>query len=204
MRDDSLPLTAGELVRVFLQVVFVQPDLLDELAGAVVDLFLGQQLVLLYRLGEYGEYALRGVERAVGVLKHHLEALASVMQFPAAERADVLAVNDYLAGIGFDELHDQLADRRLAAAGFADETERLAFVYCEGHAVDGLDVAHRALEKALFDGEVLFEVFDFKYWFRHLIASSHRAPLLRLWQAQRWPSPTSLSSGTDFAQASVK
>ena len=68
----------------------------------------------------------------------------------------MLAVNDYLAGIGLDELHDELADRRLAAAGFADETERLAFVYREGHAVDGLDVAHRALEKALFDGEVLF------------------------------------------------
>ena len=201
---DALPLAAGELVRILLQVVFVQADLLDELAGAVVDLLLGQQVVFLYGLGEHGEYALGGVQGAVGVLEHHLKALARLVQLLTAEGADVLAVYHYLAGVGLDELHDELAHRGLAAAGLAYEAERLALVYGEGHAVYGLYVADGPPEQALLHGKVFFQVFDFEYRFRHDAASSQRVPLLRLWQAQRWPPPMSFSTGSDLVHSSVK
>ena len=191
-------------MRILLQVVFVQADLLDELAGAVVDLLLGQQVVFLYGLGEHGEYALGGVQGAVGVLEHHLKALARLVQLLSAEGADVLAVYHYLAGVGLDELHDELAHRGLAAAGLAYEAERLALVYGEGHAVYGLYVADGPPEQALLHGKVFCKVFDFEYRFRHDAASSQRVPLLRLWQAQRWPPPMSFSTGSDLVHFSVK
>ena len=51
-------------------------------------------------------------------------------------------------------------ERRLAAAGLADEADGLAAADVEVDAVDGLELAGGALEEALLDGEVLLQSAD--------------------------------------------
>ena len=62
----------------------------------------------------------------------------------AREREHVLAAKQDLAGGRFDQPQDAAAGRALAAAGFADESEHLAFVDREAHIVHGLDDRRRA------------------------------------------------------------
>ena len=53
---------------------------------------------------------------------------------------------------------DQSPGRGLAAAGLADQAERLALVDLEADAVDGLDLADHAAQQPALDREVLLEV----------------------------------------------
>jgi hypothetical protein len=61
---------------------------------------------------------------------------------------DVLAFEDDPTGGRLDELHDRATERRLAAAGLADDTERLAALDGEVDAVDCADLTDRVLEDA--------------------------------------------------------
>jgi hypothetical protein len=63
----------------------------------------------------------------------------------SAEGGDVLAVELDRAFGRLEQAQHQLADRGLAAAGFADEAERLAGLNREAHAVDGAHVAGHTL-----------------------------------------------------------
>ena len=54
-------------------------------------------------------------------------------------------------------MHEQPRRRRLAAARFADDAERLAFHHLEIDAVDGAHDGFGAAEHGLADGEVLDE-----------------------------------------------
>ena len=76
-----------------------------------------------------------------------------------AELGDVDAVVEDLSGGGLDEAEDRAAGRGFAAAGFADEAERLAAVDVEADVVDGADVVDRAGEDAAADGEIDLQVF---------------------------------------------
>jgi hypothetical protein len=65
------------------------------------------------------------------------------------------------AARGLEQLHDAARHRRLAAAGLADDAERLALAQREGDAVDGLHRGDFLLEDdPAGDGEVLLEVLD--------------------------------------------
>ncbi len=59
-----------------------------------------------------------------------------------------------------EQLDDRAAERRLAAAGLADDAERLPRLDAEAHAVDGSHLTDRVLEEAGLDREVLDEVLD--------------------------------------------
>ena len=59
-----------------------------------------------------------------------------------------------------DQAQDEAADGRFAAAGFADEAQRLAGLEREADAVDGLDLGARALEQAAPHGKVFLEAVD--------------------------------------------
>ena len=62
---------------------------------------------------------------------------------------DIGAVEDDLARGRFDEPEERAADRRLAAAGLADETEGLAALDAERDVVDRLDVGDLPVQDAL-------------------------------------------------------
>ena len=98
------------------------------------------------------------VQRAVGVLKDHLDAAAQRDQFAAPEFGDIDPVIEDLAFGRLFEPQDAAAHRRLAAAAFADQPQGLAAVHREVDAVDRLDVADMAArDHPLGDREVHLE-----------------------------------------------
>jgi len=82
-------------------------------------------------------------------------ALQAVAQGIAAKSSSV--END-LAGIRFDQVQQQPRGRRFAAAGLADDTERLALEYIERHSVDRLHPIARDAPEAPFGREMFLEV----------------------------------------------
>ena len=78
------------------------------------------------------------VERGVAVLEDHLHLFAEGVEIER-RGADRLAVEQDVSGVGRDDLHDQPGGRGLAAAGLADDAERLALGDVE---VDAVDRAH--------------------------------------------------------------
>src|SRR5690606_10806356 len=94
------------------------------------------------------------IERAVGVLKYHLDAAAEWMQAALAQTGDILAVEHDAAAGGRDQPRNAARRRRLARAGRAHDAERLALVEVDGDAVDRAHLAHAA-EQAAGDVELL-------------------------------------------------
>ena len=70
---------------------------------------------------------------------------------------DVAAAEDHRAGGRLGQAQDRPAERRLAAAGLADEAEDLARLDLEVDAVDRVDVADLAAEDPADDREVLLQ-----------------------------------------------
>ena len=102
--------------------------------------------------GGMGQHMVDGVarvERAVGVLEHHLDQLVEGL---AAILAQHLAVDPHGAGPVRVEARKRPQDGRLAGSRFADQTEGLALLDPEGGAADGAD-RRRALAEG--DRQVL-------------------------------------------------
>ena len=76
------------------------------------------------------------VERGVGILEDDLHVAAQRAQRLAVERDDALAFEPHLARGRLDEPQDAAPGGRLAAAGFADEPQRLAGADLEADTVD--------------------------------------------------------------------
>ena len=134
---DALALSAGEFVRIAGGVLAVQPDEGEQLEDAVVALlFAGIHMMHVQRLAhDVGNRHAR-VQRGVGILKDHRGLRAELPNVVFG--LDELAVIVDFAGGGLVEMQNRAADRGLAAAGLADQAERLAPVYGEGHVVNGL------------------------------------------------------------------
>ena len=79
------------------------------------------------------------IQRRIGILKHDLHVAPRLAQARPRELQDVLAAKRDVARRRFDQPQDAAPGRRLAAAGFADEAEGLAFLDRERHVVDGAD-----------------------------------------------------------------
>ncbi len=111
------------------------------------------------------------VQRRVRVLQDDLDLAAEPAQVarPSSVKMSCPLYIDLARRRAFEH-HQQLGQRRLAAAGLADQAERLAALQVEGDAVDRLDVADLLLEDdPLGEREVLHDVPD-------LAGSPHRSP----------------------------
>src|SRR4029079_4772421 len=105
---------------------------------------------------------------------------------------------DLAGGLG-DQSHQRHRGDRLAAAGFADDGERLAFTDMEGDTVDGAVDTLRGAEMGL-------QALDFEqchrirtHWTRTLpwsFAAHERCFASGGWSASRRPSPTRLTAST--------
>jgi hypothetical protein len=101
------------------------------------------------------------VERPIGVLEDDLNVAA-----PRAQRlrgqGDEIVAEEFDAARGrLDQAEQHAADRRLAAAGFADQAERLAQGDIETDIVDRAQQGDRPLEHdAAAHREVLGQAFD--------------------------------------------
>jgi hypothetical protein len=146
-------------VRVAAGGVARQPNGLEELAHAQVRLAPVREPVGAERLADDPADAMPRVERRERVLEDHLHAAPQRPQLPVAELGDVSPVEDDAAVSRLVEPQDRPADGRLAAAGLADETERLPATDRQRHVVDGADVADVAVEdEPALDREVLLQV----------------------------------------------
>ncbi len=95
------------------------------------------------------------VERADRVLEDDLHVLAHLLQRLPLEADHVDAVEADLACRRLEQPQQRASERRLAAAGLADEAYRLARIDVEIDAVDGLELGDGALQHPLLDREVL-------------------------------------------------
>ncbi len=159
---DALPLAARELVRVAVDEVGVQPDPLQQVARPGGSL-LGRHDVGVDLPGLRDDVAdgHPRVQRGVRVLEDDLDVAAQPPQVLALEVGDVVALVEHPAARRLLQGQQQLGDRRLAAAGLPDQTERLAGVERKVHPVHRAHVAHGLLEQhALGDREVLGQPLD--------------------------------------------
>src|SRR5215207_927945 len=104
------------------------------------------------------------VERRERVLEDELDGAAVSLQGVAFEREHVLragaGVEQNAPGIWVERAHDDLRDRRLAAAGFADKPERSAAREGEVDVLDRADDARAPAEPACAQNERLAYVLD--------------------------------------------
>lgn len=72
------------------------------------------------------------IERGIGILKHHLRLAAQLLDDQPVARADAEPVEDHLALVRRQQMHQQPRRRRLAAAGFAYDAEHLSGAHLKG------------------------------------------------------------------------
>ena len=116
------------------------------------------------------------IERADRVLEDDLHVPAHLLQRRALEGDHVDAVEADLARGRLEQPQQRASERRLAAAGLADEPDRLAAMDVEIDAVDGLQLGDGALQHPLLDGEVLLHA-----------ACREQDVVRRLGRRCRWP-----------------
>src|SRR5699024_4546527 len=159
---DALALTAGELVRIAFGHRGVESDEFEHL-GHLVIAFSGGDSVHGQGLGDDFADRQARIDGGHGVLDHDLDVLAHGQAFALAEIGDVDAVDDdpsLLRGDHFEHFPDR---GRLAAAGLADEAERLSGLDLEIDSVDGPNGADLPFEYgALEQWEVLLQTGDFE------------------------------------------
>ena len=148
-------------MRVAVREVRVQPDDLEELLDAFLLLLARGEVVHLDRLADDVANRHPRIQARVRVLEDHLHLATHPAKLLATERRELGPGEAHGSRRRLVELQDRAAGRRLAAAGFPDEAERLALFDEERDAVDGAHGADLALEEdALREREVHHEVLD--------------------------------------------
>ena len=113
------------------------------------------------RLGQDLAHRHARVERGIGVLEDDLHVPAQAAQRVLAEVGDLLALEADRARGRLHQAQHQPAGRRLAAARFADQRQRLAAGDLEAHVLDRAHQAdHLAADSAAADREVLDQTVD--------------------------------------------
>src|SRR5262249_38870696 len=130
-----------ELVRIVLHLRTRQPDAIEQFCHALGPLAPTGDAVGRERLADDLADGHARVERGERVLEDDLHLPAIWPERGAGEARDVAAL-DHDAPLGrLDQAQDGAADGRLAAAGFADEAERLTLVDRQRDTVDRTDRA---------------------------------------------------------------
>ena len=146
---DPLPLAAGELVRIAVDVLGVQPDQVEQLLHPPPPAALGHDVgVDLERLADDVADGLPRVQRGVRILEDDLDVATQLAHRGTLLGVDVDSVEGQLAAGRLLQPHQHPAEGRLAAAGLAHDAQGLALVELEGDPVDRLDMADRAPQHA--------------------------------------------------------
>src|SRR5207302_9002220 len=94
-------------------------------------------------------------------------------QLTPAELGERVALEADLAFGRLEQANDRPAERRLSAAGLADEPERLSLVDSERHVVDRVNARDLVADDPFLDREVLLETLDLEQ--RPVGAGAHAA-----------------------------
>ena len=114
-----------------------QADDLQQFAAARLARRGVADLVHPQRLGQDLAHGHARIERGVGVLKDDLHVPAQPAQFVLVEVCDLLALEAHRARRRVHQAQHQASGGRLAAAGFADQRQRLAARDLETDVLDG-------------------------------------------------------------------
>src|SRR5581483_5374821 len=119
-------------------------------------------------------------------------------QLARIEREQVASFETHPACVRLDQPQHQPADRRLAAAGLADEGEGLAGLDMKADAIDRTHERRRPAEQVARGRKMLDQVFGFEQ-------GGHDTSLSRGARMQReaWPGESSASGGGALRQASI-
>src|SRR6185312_5769968 len=161
---DALALPAGELVWVAVVVLRVEADQLEQVVDPVADLVARHDRGDEQRLTHDVEHRQPRVQRRVRVLEDDLDLPAQRPHRRPVEPDQLPAVVLDRTFGGRLQVEDRPAGGRLAAAGLADQPERLAREQGQVDPVDRLDVADRTADQALaLDREVFLQAADLEH-----------------------------------------
>ena len=180
---DPLTLPPGELVRITVDVVGVEPHHVQQLLNTT-PMLLGRQHVGMDRKRFADDVTDRHprVQRGVGVLEDHLDVAAHVFGLTPVQARDVLAVDLDGTRRGTFQPDQHLGERGLSGTTLTDDAESLTRMQVETHPVHGLHRTELTPEHhPLGEGVVLDQVADLQDRLRlrprdTVIALHHREP----------------------------
>ena len=130
----------------------VEADKLHQIHDLVVPLFfVGVQMMDIERLSDDVFHRHSGIQRGVRILEHHLHFLAKSVDILVCYK---LSVKIKLAAGRLVKAKECTADRCLAAAGLSHQSQRLAGLDVEGHAVNRFE--RYGCKQACFDRKIFF------------------------------------------------
>ena len=138
---NALALSARKFMGVLAQVVGAQTDLGQHL-GRLLALFgLVRVALCLQGLGDDAFHRLARIERAIGVLEHHLEIASCLAQLRRGQLVQVASQQVHGAGGGCVQRHDESRERRFARTRLADNAQAAAAGHGKAHAVECVHLA---------------------------------------------------------------
>src|SRR5829696_649219 len=198
---EALTLPARELMRVFAHRLRAQADASEQLRDTLVLLPTAREPEVLQRFADDRAGREAWVERGIGILEHELDLAPVPPHRPRIEVRHVGAAEQDAAAGRLEQLHHHLAEGGFAAAGFADNAERLAAPDVEADAVDGANDMPLPPEEPAAERKMLDEVAHLEArGGAHAAASSTRSVCQ---QAATWPDPCSNSGGALATQSSL-
>ena len=159
---DALALAAGKFVGVAARKARLEPDQPQQFLDPRAAFVRWHEVMQHQRLAEdLGDRHAR-VERGVRVLEDDLRLPAERAQCVGVEAEQVTPFETDAAGVRLDQAQHQAAHGRLAAAGFADQGQRLAGIDVEADAIDRPNESGRPAEQIARSREMLDQVLGFQ------------------------------------------
>ncbi|MOA36617.1 hypothetical protein D3C78_1581500 [compost metagenome] len=122
-----------------------QADLLRQFRRLCPPLRHAGMLLHVHRLGDNPPHRQAGIERRLRILKHHLHT--------AAKPGSIVARPQQLTATRFQQSHQQLRQRTLAAAGFANDTQGFPAHDVEIQPVERVDILTRLATPVITGGK---------------------------------------------------
>src|SRR5690606_21635411 len=195
-----------KFVRIAVDRFFLEPDGATQLAHFLFPTGAGADRVDVERLADDLPHRKAWIERRVRVLKDHLELAAQGEELLLGAAHEILAAVEDASVGRFLEPHESPPERRLPAAAFPDQAERLARDQVEADALDCLDISLLPGEDASPDRVVLLQLLDPQHRGRlglrnrdqaglHSRGLAHASLPSGKWHATQCPGATSTRSG---------
>ena len=159
---DTLTLTAGELMRITVDVLGVQSDNVEKLADALNAFLLGAHAVNGHGLGDDLTDGHTRVERSIRILEDKLHLATHVLDLMLAHLGNIFTLEEHLTGGRLGQAHDGATRRGLTATRLTNQTKGLARINLERNVIYCRDntLGEALGEHAGLSGELLREVLD--------------------------------------------
>ena len=159
---DTLTLTAGELMRITVDVLGVQSNDVEKLADALNALLLGAHAVNGHGLGDDLTDGHTRVERSIRILEDKLHLATHVLDLMFAHLGNIFALEEHLTGGRLGQTHDGAARGGLTATRLANQAKGLARINLKRDVIYSRDdtLGKTLGEHAGLSGELLREVLD--------------------------------------------